>query len=94
MMHVQSGMSRFSVEFDLGGSTMSNHDSEPGHGSSVAAWATVLVVIVAFAIGTLFFFLDNAIVVWLSAALALAGVGLGYYLKKLGYGVGGDKAKH
>ena len=73
---------------------MFSHESEPGHGNSVAAWATVLVVILAFAIGTLFFFLDNALVVWLSAALALGGVGLGYYLKKNGYGVEGDKAKH
>jgi hypothetical protein len=32
--------------------------------------------------------------VWLSALLALAGLGLGYYLKKIGYGVGGEKSKH
>lgn len=94
MIHVQSGTSSFSVELNLGGKVMSSsHESEPGHGSSIAAWTTVVVVIIAFAIGTLFFFLDNAIVVWLSAALALAGVGIGYYLKTIGYGVGGDKAK-
>lgn len=73
---------------------MSTHDSEPGHGNSVAAWATVLVIILAFVIGTFFFFLDNAVMVWLSALLALAGLGLGYYLKKMGYGVGGEKSKH
>lgn len=73
---------------------MSSHESEPGHGNSIAAWAAVVVVILAFAIGTLFFFLDNALIVWLSAALAVAGVGIGYYLKKNGYGVGGDKANH
>jgi hypothetical protein len=73
---------------------MSTHDSEPGHGNSVAAWATVLVIILAFVIGTFFFFLDNAVMVWLSALLALAGLGLGYYLKKIGYGVGGEKSKH
>lgn len=73
---------------------MSTHDSEPGHGNTVAAWATVLVIILAFVIGTFFFFLDNAVMVWLSALLALAGLGLGYYLKKIGYGVGGEESKH
>lgn len=73
---------------------MSTHDSEPGHGNSIAAWATVSVIILAFVIGTFFFFLDNAVMVWLSALLAFAGLGLGYYLKKNGYGVGGEKSKH
>jgi hypothetical protein len=73
---------------------MTEHHDEPGHGNSIAAWATVGVIILAFSIGTLFFFLDNAVVVWLSAALALAGVGLGYYLKKAGYGVDGQHSKH
>lgn len=70
-----------------------NHD-EPGHGNSIAAWATVGVIILAFSIGTFFFFLDNAIMVWLSAALAFGGLGLGYYLKKAGYGVDGQHTKH
>jgi hypothetical protein len=73
---------------------MSSQESEPDHKGSIAAWATVVVVILAFAIGTFFFFLDNALIVWLSAGLAVAGVGLGYFLKKNGYGVGGDKANH
>lgn len=73
---------------------MTNHHEEPGHGNSIAAWATVGVVTLAFAIGTLFFFLDNALIVWLSAALAVGGVGLGYFLKKAGYGVDGQHSKH
>ncbi len=72
---------------------MSEHPDEPGHGNSVAAWATVGIIIAAFTIGTFFFFLDNALMVWLSAALALAGLGVGYYLKQNGYGVDGQKAK-
>jgi len=70
-----------------------NHD-EPGHGNSIAAWVTVGVIILAFSVGTLFFFLDNALMVWLSAALAIGGVGLGYYLKQAGYGVDGQQTKH
>jgi hypothetical protein len=73
---------------------MSENQIEPGHGDSVAAWTTVIIIIVAFALGTLFFWLDIAALVWASAALALAGVGVGLYLKKAGYGVGGSKSKH
>jgi hypothetical protein len=73
---------------------MSENQIEPGHGDSVAAWTTVSIIIVAFALGTLFFWLDIAALVWASAILALAGVGVGVYLKKAGYGVGGSKSKH
>ncbi len=73
---------------------MSENQVEPGHGDSVAAWTTVSIIIAAFALGTLFFWLDIAALVWASAGLALAGVVLGLYLKKAGYGVGGSKSKH
>lgn len=73
---------------------MKEHHDEPGHGNSIAAWTTVGVITLAFSIGTFFFFLDNAVMVWLSAALALGGVGLGYYLKRAGYGVDGQHSKH
>jgi hypothetical protein len=73
---------------------MSENQIEPGHGDSVAAWTTVIIIIVAFALGTLFFWLDIAALVWASAVLALAGLGVGLYLKKAGYGVGGSKSKH
>lgn len=72
---------------------MSENTSEPGHGDSVAAWTTVIIVIVAFALGTLFFWLDQAFLVWASAGLAVVGVVVGLYLKKAGYGVGGSKSK-
>jgi hypothetical protein len=73
---------------------MSENQIEPGHGDSVAAWTTVIIIIVAFALGTLFFWLDIAALVWASAVLALVGVGVGLYLKKAGYGVGGSKSKN
>jgi hypothetical protein len=73
---------------------MSENQVEPGHGDSVAAWTTVTIIIAAFALGTLFFWLDIAALVWASAGLAVAGVVLGLYLKKAGYGVGGSKSKH
>lgn len=73
---------------------MSENQIEPGHGDSVAAWTTVIIVITAFAIGTLFFWFDIPAFVWASAGLAVAGVGVGLLLKKAGYGVGGSKSKH
>lgn len=73
---------------------MSENTTEPGHGDSVAAWATVSIIILAFALGTLFFWFDQAALVWASAGLALAGLAIGYFLKKAGYGVGGSKSKH
>lgn len=73
---------------------MSENTTEPGHGDSVAAWATVSIIILAFALGTLFFWFDQAVLVWASAGLALLGLLVGLYLKKAGYGVGGSKSKH
>jgi hydrogenase-4 membrane subunit HyfE len=73
---------------------MSENQNEPGHGDSVAAWTTVIIIIVAFALGTVFFWLDNAPLVWASAGLALTGVVVGLFLKRAGYGVGGSKSKH
>ena len=73
---------------------MSANSTEPGHGDSLAAWVTVSVVIVAFALGTLFFWLDLAFLVWASAGLAVLGPMAGWYLKRAGYGVGGSKSKN
>ena len=67
---------------------------DPGHGDSVASWAAVITIMVAFAVGTLAFWFDMAAVVWASAGLAIAGVVLGFVLKRAGYGVSGSKSKH
>ena len=67
---------------------------DPGHGDSVASWAAVTTIMVAFAIGTLAFWFELPVVVWASAGLAVAGVFLGIALKRVGYGVNGSKSKH
>ena len=72
---------------------MSHNSTDPGHGNSVASWTTVTIILVAFTIGTLFFFLDNAAMVWASAALAGLGLVTGWVLKRAGYGVGGKHTK-
>ena len=58
-----------------------------GHGNSPAAWTAVIIMLVAFTIGTLAFFFAIAWVVW--AAVGLLVVGL--VMKRLGYGVGGHR---
>jgi membrane protein YdbS with pleckstrin-like domain len=73
---------------------MSENTTEPGHGDSLAAWVTVSVIILAFALGTLFFWFDQAVLVWASAGLAVLGLVAGWYLKKAGYGVGGSKSNN
>jgi hypothetical protein len=66
-------------------------ESDPGHGSSPAAWTAVVIMLVAFAIGTLAFWFDVAWLVWASAGLLVVGPLVGLLLAKLGYGVRGPR---
>jgi hypothetical protein len=70
-----------------------NQTSEPGHGDSLASWTTVIIIMIATAIGTLAFWFNLAVVVWISAGVALAAIPLGIFLKRAGYGVGGEKSQ-
>jgi len=72
---------------------MSHNSEDPGHGNSVAAWTSVTIILVAFSVGTFFFFLENEPLVWASVALVLVGIAAGPILKKMGYGVGGKHSK-
>ena len=66
-------------------------ESETGHGNSPAAWTAVIIMLVAFAIGTLAFWFDIAWLVWASAGLLVVGALTGWVLAKLGYGVRGPR---
>ena len=68
-------------------------DSDPGHGNSPAAWTAVIIMLVAFAIGTLAFWFDMPWLVIASAGLLVVGALVGLVLAKLGYGVGGAKVQ-
>lgn len=70
---------------------MSDEYPEPGEGNSPAAWTAVILMLMAFAIGTIAFFFDQPIVVWASAGLLVVGALVGYVLKRMGYGVYGAK---
>jgi hypothetical protein len=74
---------------------VSDHN-EPGHGNSPAAWVAVIIMLVAFAIGTVAFWLtgqgaDLAWLVWGSVGLLVVGAIVGAVLSRLGYGVNGPK---
>jgi hypothetical protein len=66
-------------------------ESETGHGNSPAAWTAVIIMLVAFAIGTLAFWFDLPWLVVASAVLLVVGLIVGQVLARLGYGVGGAK---
>lgn len=72
---------------------MTNSNTEPGHGNSVAAWATVIIVLTAFTFGTLFFWLEIPSLVWGCVVIAILGPVVGLVLKQSGYGVGGKHSK-
>jgi len=66
-------------------------DTDPGHGNSPAAWTAVVIMLVAFTIGTFAFWFIIPWLVFASAGLVVVGLIVGQILRKLGYGVGGDK---
>ncbi|MFM5905866.1 MAG: DUF6704 family protein [Micrococcales bacterium] len=68
-------------------------NTDPGHGNSVASWTTVIIIIIAFAAGTLFYWLNIPTLVYASAGLAVAGLLVGLVLRLAGFGVGGSKTK-
>lgn len=63
-----------------------SYDNDPGHGHSVAAWTSVIIMLIAFVIGTITFFLAIEWMVWASAGLLVVGAILWPLLSKLGLG--------
>ena len=66
-------------------------ESDPGHGNSPAAWTAVIIMLIAFTIGTFAFWFDLPWLVFASTGLAVVGFIVGWVLAKVGYGIGGAK---
>jgi hypothetical protein len=64
---------------------------DPGEGNSPAAWTAVIIMLVAFSIGTVAFFFNVQFMVWASVGLLIVGAIVGFVLKRMGYGVYGAK---
>jgi high-affinity Fe2+/Pb2+ permease len=70
---------------------VSNETSEPGEGNSPAAWTAVIIMLAAVTIGTIAFYFDLPIVVWVSVGLLIVGFIVGVVLARLGYGINGAR---
>ncbi|MCG7417213.1 MULTISPECIES: DUF6704 family protein [Microbacterium] len=71
---------------------MSNPIGDPGHGHSPAAWTAVIIMLLAVAIGTVFFYLEMPVLVWASVGLLVVGAIVGWIMTKAGYGANGAKS--
>ena len=70
---------------------MSDEFPDPGEGNSPAAWTAVIIMLVAVSVGTVAFFFNVQVMVWVAVGLLVIGILVGYVLKRLGYGVYGAK---
>ena len=72
---------------------MSNHENEPGHGNSIAAWSAVITAIVGITIATLGIVLPEGTLVFVGSILTVLSIPMGPVLAKLGYGVNQTTSK-
>lgn len=64
---------------------------DPGHGDSPAAWTGVIIMLIGVTVGTTFFILDMPVLVWVSVGIVVAGLVVGWIMRKAGLGV--DRTK-
>lgn len=65
---------------------MSANANDPGHGDTVAAWTTVIAIMIAFAVATLGAWLASSALLIAGGVLVVAGLVAGFVLKRAGYG--------
>jgi hypothetical protein len=63
-----------------------DHPKDTNHGDTVAAWTSVIVIMIGFAGLTMFFYLEETTLTWTSIAVIGVGVILGPVLSALGLG--------
>ena len=57
-----------------------------GHGNTPAAWTAVIIIIVAFTVGTLGIMAGNWVVFWIGGALVIVGAIAGKAMQMMGLG--------
>ena len=65
---------------------MAQNAPHDDHGSTPAAWTTVILVMIAFLLGTLAVVMGNWVLFWASAALVVVAGIIGVIMKKAGLG--------
>ncbi len=65
---------------------MAQNAPHDDHGSTPAAWTTVILVMIAFLLGTLAVVMGNWVLFWVSAALVVVAGIIGVIMKKAGLG--------
>ncbi|MCW1249079.1 hypothetical protein ODZ83_02545 [Acaricomes phytoseiuli] len=64
-----------------------------GHGNSPAAWALVMISLVGALVCSIAFILANTPLFIAGAVVMVIGCAVGFIMRRMGYGVGGDKVK-
>ena len=59
---------------------------DPGHGNTTAAWTAVIIMTIAIAAGTVFFYLEQPTAGWICAGVLVLGAISGGVLKLMGFG--------
>lgn len=67
--------------------------ADPGEGHSPAAWTGVVIMLLGFTLGTLFYWFNLPWAVIASAVVIVIGPIVGAIMRRAGYGVGGSKLK-
>lgn len=70
---------------------MSAQHNGENHGDSIAAWTSVTIIMIAFAIGTAGAWFEIPTAYTVAIVLAVVGIVAGPVLSKLGYGIKGKK---
>ncbi|MFC3299072.1 hypothetical protein FJV46_12575 [Arthrobacter agilis] len=86
--------------------TPANHarmgDETIGHGNSPAAWTCVLIMLAGAAVASFAYILASTegnhdfgtLLFWAGIAVMFVGLLVGFFMRRMGYGVGGSKLKN
>lgn len=72
---------------------MAANNTDLGHGDTVAAWATVIILMVSSVVLTAGVWFASSVAIIVGTVMIPAALAVGFFLKKSGYGKGGSKTK-
>ena len=72
---------------------MASNNTDLGHGDTVAAWTTVIILMVSSVVLTAGIWFASSAMIVAGVVLLPVAFAVGFVLKKSGYGKGGSKTK-